>query len=73
MPSGDWKLLTVEEVAEIVGIGQESVRVWLRTKQLRGVKFSNKAGWRIRPADLQKFLDARDNRGGPPEEQEPQE
>lgn len=58
------RLYSVEEVAEHVGVTPESVRRWLRSGELRGVRFARKVGWRIRESDLRAFLDAR-TPGGP--------
>lgn len=53
--------LTVEEVAQRIGVTEETVRRWLRTKQLRGYRAGRRSGWRIRPADLEAFIVARMN------------
>ena len=48
------RLLTPEEVADILRVTRRTVYEWLRTGRLRGLK----AGpfWRIRPEDLARFL-----------------
>lgn len=43
-------LLTVPDVAARLKVGEETVREWLRTDQLRGYNFGGRTGWRI-PAD----------------------
>jgi excisionase family DNA binding protein len=53
------EFLTVAEVAQRLRVDQESVRRWLRTRQLPGVNLGRRAGWRIRPADLDAFLKQR--------------
>ena len=50
-------LLTVEEIAEQVSVTHETVRRWLRSGDLRGVRLARKAGWRVRESDLQAFLE----------------
>jgi excisionase family DNA binding protein len=55
------RLLTVEDVAERLQVTRESVRRYLRTKQLAGTRLGTKAGWRIREADLERFMEARQN------------
>ncbi len=53
-------LLMPREVAEAVQVPKLTVLVWLRKGHLRGFKCGKE--WRISPADLQAFLDARANR-----------
>jgi excisionase family DNA binding protein len=59
--SGDEQLLTVDVVAERLGVKAETVRRWLRGGELRGIRFARKAGWRIRAFDLQAYLAAHSN------------
>lgn len=49
------RLLTPEEVAEILAVTPKSVREWLRQGKLKGVKAGRL--WRIRERDLEAFLD----------------
>lgn len=55
--------LTVEQVAERMQVTQESVRRWLRMGLLRGYRpggaKARKAGWRVRPADLEDYITQR--------------
>lgn len=55
--------LTVEQVAERMQVTQESVRRWLRNKALKGYRpggvKARKAGWRVRPQDLETFIGQR--------------
>ena len=51
------ELLTVEEIAARVKVTPETVRRWLRARCLRGVRLSDKAGWRVRASELDRFLD----------------
>ncbi|MDY2647402.1 MULTISPECIES: helix-turn-helix domain-containing protein [Pyramidobacter] len=46
------KLLTVKEVAEIIGVHIDTVRIWLRTGRMKGVKFGK--AWRIPESELKK-------------------
>jgi len=48
------KLLTPEEVAEILTVKLRTVSEWLRTGKLKGVKVG--ALWRIRESDLEAFI-----------------
>jgi len=51
------RLLTVEEIAEQMSVTHETVRRWLRSGDLRGVRLARKAGWRVRENDLQAYLE----------------
>lgn len=55
------QFLTVAEVAQQLRVSDEAVRVWLRKGDLRGVSLGRKAGWRIRPSELDRFIRARDS------------
>jgi excisionase family DNA binding protein len=48
------KLLTPERAAEILGVKLRTMREWLRTGRIKGVKAG--ALWRIRENDLEAFL-----------------
>lgn len=55
---GGW--LTVEEVAKRLQVDPETVRRWVRGRKLGALDLgSKKAGYRIRPADLETFIAAR--------------
>jgi excisionase family DNA binding protein len=54
MINGQW--LTVQQIAEALQVDGQTVRRWLRSGELRGVLLSDKAGWRVRPEDLEGFL-----------------
>jgi excisionase family DNA binding protein len=56
-------LLEVAHVAHRLGFGQKYVRRLIRDKKLAAVCFGRR--WRIDPADLQSFIDARRSRAGP--------
>jgi len=55
-PTQDDPWLRVEDVAAQLDVSQESVRRWLRSGELRGLKLNDKAGWRIRQSDLDAFI-----------------
>ncbi len=62
-PSGDEPLLTVKQVAERLGLSQETVRRYLRTGRLKGLALGGRsAGYRIAAGELRRFLD--NTRGG---------
>ncbi len=60
MPSA---MLTPPEVAQQIGIDAEKVRTWIATGELRAVniaeRVSGRPRWRIRPDDLEAFLESR--------------
>jgi excisionase family DNA binding protein len=56
------KWLTVSDIAETLSVDVETVRRWLRRKQLRGAFLGRRAGYRIRESDLDAFLESRYNR-----------
>ncbi len=55
------KLLTVEQAAELLAVTPNTVREWLRTGQLKGVKL--KKMWRVRESDLEAFLEGEQKAG----------
>lgn len=57
-------LWTVGEIAERLGVTDETVRRWLREKALAGVRLGKKAGWRVRESDLERFIRDRMNVNG---------
>ena len=50
------KLLTVPEVAELLGVTDETIRRWLRDGRLEGVLLSRRAGWRVRSEAVDRML-----------------
>ena len=54
------KLLSVEEVATQLGVTPDSVRHWIRDKQLTAIRLGNK--YKIRESDLERFLKERETR-----------
>jgi excisionase family DNA binding protein len=54
------KLMTVQVVADYLGVHPETVRRWLRDGRLVGIDLgSDSGGWRIDPAELDAFIAAR--------------
>lgn len=53
--AGD-ELLTVPDVAARFKVTQETVRRWLRSKKLRGLKISDAAGYRVRASEVERFI-----------------
>jgi excisionase family DNA binding protein len=46
--------LTIEEIAEELRVSEETVRRWIRTKQLKALSIGR--GYRIRRKDFEDFL-----------------
>jgi excisionase family DNA binding protein len=56
------QMLTVEQVARRLAITEETIRRWLRSGRLRGVRLgATRAGWRVTEVDLAAFLHERAN------------
>jgi excisionase family DNA binding protein len=51
--------LTVRDVAARLKVQEETVRRWVREGELPALALGRKAGFRIRPADLEIFIAAR--------------
>ena len=56
-PERDW--LTVAQVAAWLQVHEETVRRWIREGHLPVLNLGKKAGYRLRPADLDAFIAAR--------------
>jgi excisionase family DNA binding protein len=51
--------LTAGDVATLLKVHPETVKNWLRSGTLAGVILSDRAGWRVRRSDVDRFLDER--------------
>jgi excisionase family DNA binding protein len=49
------KVFTPEEVAERLSVSTKTIKDWLRTGKLKGVKVGRL--WRVRESELEKFLE----------------
>jgi excisionase family DNA binding protein len=56
----DTQLLTPKQVADILGIHQKTVHLWLRSGKLTGTKISYRA-WRIPRSALNSFIENNSN------------
>jgi excisionase family DNA binding protein len=54
------QMLTPKDIAQILGVHQKTIHLWLRTGKLHGVKISYRA-WRILRADLDLFIEQNSN------------
>lgn len=48
--------MTVDEVADRLGVHPHTVRRWLRAGQLQGTKLSSRAGYRIPREEVERVL-----------------
>ena len=53
------KWYTVAEIAERLKVEDQTVRRWLKNRELLGSNFGGRTGWRIREADVNAFLERR--------------
>jgi excisionase family DNA binding protein len=61
----DTRMLNPRQVAEILGVHQKTVHLWLRSGKLKGTKISYRA-WRIPQSALDSFIEVNSNtRVGP--------
>jgi excisionase family DNA binding protein len=58
MPVEEERLLTVAEIADRLQVDEQTVRRWIRQGRLAAHNFGGKAGYRIQPSALAKFLEA---------------
>lgn len=58
-PIRDEGWYTVNEIAEILKVHEQTVRGWLRDGELQGVGFGGRTGWRVSEVALRRFLDER--------------
>lgn len=56
----DTQMLNPRQVAEILGVHQKTVHIWLRSGRLPGIKISYRA-WRIPRAALDDFITTNSN------------
>jgi excisionase family DNA binding protein len=54
------QMLTPKDVAEILGVHQKTVHLWLRAGKLHGIKISYRA-WRIPQSALNAFIEQKSN------------
>jgi len=52
------KMLTIDDVQEILNLGKPMVYALLRRGDLRGAQFGPRGVWRIRQDDLSAYIDA---------------
>jgi excisionase family DNA binding protein len=54
----DERWFTVEQIAQLLQVHEQTVRRWLREGVLVGRNFGGRTGYRVRESALQGFLDA---------------
>jgi excisionase family DNA binding protein len=52
----DDQFLTVADVAGHIGASEQTVRGWIRSGELKGLKFGTRIDYRIRRGDYEDFL-----------------
>jgi excisionase family DNA binding protein len=52
-------MLTVQEAAERLKLKPETIRVWLRTGDVKGHLINRRAGWRIPLSEVERILGRR--------------
>ena len=52
---GTEKLLTVEDAAKVLLVKPTTIRKWLKTSKLKGVKIGSRL-WRVRESEMEAFL-----------------
>ncbi len=62
--ANEQEYLTIGEVAKRLRVDPETVRRWLNQKVLPGYQFGRQ--WRVRPDELEKFIEERHNLGDQP-------
>ncbi len=50
------KFLTVQEVQDLLEVSRGTIIAWIRTGRLRAFKVGGGRLWRIREADLKRFI-----------------
>jgi excisionase family DNA binding protein len=55
MTHEEW--FTTAEIAALLKVHEQTVRVWLRSGRLPGRNFGNRVGWRVKESDLAVFLE----------------
>ena len=58
MNKDEW--MNVEQVADELGVHVETIRKWIREKQLNAVSLGRRGGYRIRRSALEDFLHRRE-------------
>lgn len=59
----DMRWLTVRDVAESLKVHEETVRRWIRRGELVALDLGGpRAGYRVRPSDLEAFIETNYNR-----------
>ena len=56
------RLLTVEEVAQMLSVHDETIRRWIRSGELVAIDLGGPAGYRIAQSELDRFIKERQTR-----------
>lgn len=52
-------LLTVQQVCDQLQVSDQTVRRWIKARELPATNLGGKAGYRVKSTDLEAFLDRR--------------
>lgn len=50
------RFLTIEQVAEGLNVGQPTVRMLLKSSELRGIQIGGRGLWRVSSSDLENYI-----------------
>lgn len=53
----DERWYTTQDVADLLKVTNQTVRLWLREGRLRGLNLGGRGGWRVKESDLNAFLE----------------
>lgn len=51
------QFVTVEQAAELIGVHAQTIRRWLRSRQMRGTLINRRAGYRITRSEVDRVLE----------------
>jgi len=64
------RMLTVDDVADLLSANEKTIRRWIKDGRLPAVNLGHRLGYRIREADLDRFLSERQTPSAAPERKE---
>ena len=64
------RMLTVDDVADLLSANEKTIRRWIKDGRLPAINLGHRLGYRIREADLDRFLSERQTVSAAPERKE---